>query len=955
MCRKANRLEIWNLVDSNLVLVHSRVVHGTISMLQKLQPKDSPTELLFVGTDRFQYFSVAWNTSTNQLDTIDDFHDVGEKHMRDSQSQDKCLVDPSGKYMAMLLWEGVLSILRLRSRKGLTMKLDWMEQIRMAEMFIKGSTFLHSETHPKIAFLYQTRSDSADTKLATYRLTEDDRDSKASRFDPLKDREISMDIEDPGAAMLIPVERVEDEKRHNVRNPSLAKAQLGGLLVIGESQVVYIDDVTQRVVESGLKAATIFVAWTKYDTTHYILADDYGVLHLLTILTEGVVVTSVDVTPIGKTSRASCLVYLGNDILFVGSHYGDSQVFRLHFDSQASSLIELVKVMPNIGPILDFSIMDMGNREDDSQLANEYSSGQARIVTGSGVHKDGTLRSVRSGVGLEDIGILADLPDVQNLLSIRSPGSSKVDTLVASFLTETRVFKFDPNGEIEEVEALGGLDFGSQTLLAANLPGGRLLQVTTEAATLTEADSGVAVATWRPDENRRITSASANNRWVLLSVEGTILISLNIENELRQAGRKEVDATSQVACVHASPQLLDVGAVGFWTTGSISILELATLQPVHGESVRRKEDNVSIPRDLMLAQVLPPQVGGPTLFVSMDDGNIVTFNVSKKDLTLSGRKSVVLGTREARFHPLPQEDGTYNVFATTEHPSLIYGSEGRIVYSAVTAEDATCVCPFDTEAFPGAIAVATDSQIKISQIDTERRTHVRSLEMGETIRRIAYSPSERVFGLGCIKRELIQGEEYITSSFRLVDEVIFDKLGKPFELEAATSTEIVECVVRAELPDCHENPAERFVVGTSILAQENVASPDEEIRGRILVLGVDSDRSPYLITSHPLKGACRCLAVMEDKIVAGLTKTVVLSRYEEETSTSGRLHRIASYRPSTYPVDITVHGNMIAVADLMKSISLVEYMPSEEDRPAQLVEQSRHYHSAWATAVSTLR
>ncbi len=75
--------------------------------------------------------------------------------------------------------------------------------------------------------------------------------------------------------------------------------------------------------------------------------------------------------------------------------------------------------------------MDMGNLEGDSQLGNEHSSGQARIVTGSGALKDDTLRSVRSGVGPEDIGFLAELPSVRGLFSIRSRSSlSKVDTLV---------------------------------------------------------------------------------------------------------------------------------------------------------------------------------------------------------------------------------------------------------------------------------------------------------------------------------------------------------------------------------------------------------------------------------------------------------------------------------------------------------------------------------------------
>ena len=913
--------------------------------------------MLFIGTDRFEYFTLGWNADTSRLDTLNPYADPGEGHMRDSQSQDRCLVDPSGKYMAMHLWEGVLTIWRLGTRKTNAMMLEWMDQVRLSELFIKASTFLYTETgHPKLAFLYQSRVDASDTKLVTYRLTSDDRDSVASRFDPNRDREIEIYIPDPSAAMLIPVRKVEEEvKRHNVRNVESAKAHVGGLIVVGETRLLYIDEVTKTMVESGLREASIFVAWAEYNVTHYFLADDYGNLHLLEILTDGVVVTGMDVSRIGETSRASNLVYLGDNLLFVASHYGNSQLFRVDFgNDDPEQRLQLIKTLSNIGPILDFAVMDMGNRGDDGQLGNEYSSGQARIVTCSGVHKDGTLRSVRSGVGLEDVGILADMEHCRGLFPLASYGSPKTDTLAVSFLTETRVFRFDRQGEVEEVESFSGLAFNQQTLLAKNLPNGQLLQVTPTAATLLDAESGVTIASWAPEGERSIINAWANISWLLLSVDGIELVSLSISNDLQVVREKDISEQDQIACLHISPQLHDVGVVGFWSSGTVSILDLNTLEPIHGESLRTSKDDASIPRDLALVQILPPSVSGPTLFIAMQDGNVVTFNVAK-DLALSGRKQVILGMRQARFHLLPQPDGIFSIFATTEPPSLIYGSEGRIVYSAVTAEEATYVCPFDAEAFPNCIALATDSQLKISLIDRERQTYEKPLQMGEMVRRIAYSPKEKVFGLGCIKRELVAGEELVHSSFKLVDEIIFDKVGKPFPLGSPSHTELVESVIRAELRDSYGNPAERFLVGTSYLPDPELAlgtAAGADVRGRILVFGIDSDRNPYLVLSHELKGACRCLAVMDDgKIVAGLTKTVVVCQYEETSDSSAQLTRLASYRPSTYPAEIAVHGRVIAVADLMKSVALVEYVPSDQGGEPKLVEGARHFGSVWATAV----
>jgi DNA damage-binding protein 1 len=935
-------------------MIHSKAIFGTITMLQKLRPKDSPTDLLFVGTERQQFFTAAWDPQTNELKTVQVIIDVGERHMRDSQSQDRALVDPSGRYLALHLWEGVLTIERLLSRKGTAMTLHHMEQVRLSELFIKASTFLYTETgHPKIAFLYQTDTETQDSQLATYRLTSDDRDSVASKFDAIRDRELSMDFPDPGAAMLIPIRKVDEEnKRHNVRNPTQPKAHLGGLVLVGETRLLYVDDVTKATVEKALPQAAMFVAWAEYDVMHYFLGDDYGNLHLLSLVCEGVVVERMEVTLIGRTSRTSSLVYLGNNLLFVGSHYGDSQLYRVDLGSDTGDFLELVQVMRNISPTLDFEVMDMGNREGDAEahMGNAYSSGQARIVTGSGVYKDGSLRSVRSGVGLNDIGILADLEDVRGLFSIRSHGSDKVDTLVASFLTETRIFKFEASGEVEEVDFFHGFIFGHQTLYAANLANGGLVQVTTGGVVLVDGESGVQISSWNPEEGKSITNASANEKWLLLSVDGASLVSLDL-HELQVSAQTQIE-NDQVACVHVAPDMEDVGVFGSWATATVTLVRVSTLQPITSTRLRRTEDEASIPRDLALVQVLPPATAGPTLFVAMEDGNVHTFNVSVQDLALSGRKTVVLGTRQASFQLLPQPSGVYNIFATSEHSSLIHGSEGRIVYSAVTAEDATCACPFDTEAYPGCIALATESQIKIAQIDEERQTHVRPLEMGETIRRIAYSPTEKVFGLGCIKRSLVQGEEVVQSSFRLVDDVIFASLGKPFLLnEYGSVVELVESVIRAELPDAYGNPSERFIVGTSFLVDPDFGH-NSEVQGRILVLGVDSERSPYLIMSHELKGSCRCLEVMDGKIVAALTKTVIVSHYEETSNTSGKLHRLASYRPATYPVDLAIDGNTIAVGDLQKSVVLVEYVPGSDGESPKLVQRARHHAAVWATSVA---
>ncbi|KAL0930509.1 DNA damage-binding protein 1a [Colletotrichum truncatum] len=955
---RSNRLEIWRVTPNDMYLVDSASLYGTILLLQRLSPKDSKTDLLFVGTDRFQYFTAKWDPERQKLVTEQVIEDVAEPHMREAQSQDKCLVDPSGRFMAMHLWEGVMNVMRLGARAPYTFRLDpaWA-QVRLSELFMKASTFVPTETgHPTIAFLYQSKVDKEDARLAVYRLMSDDRNTNVSKFDSEKDREFEMDIQDPYARIVIPVNVEEDEvKRYHKRDTSTAKAQLGGLIVVGETLLVYVDTLTKTTVSTSLANPTIFVAWAEYDVRNYFLSDDYGNLHLLTIETDGVVVTELTVTLLGLTSRASCLVYMGDGMLFLGSHYGDSQLLQVDIEQGTTKLVQTI---PNIAPILDFSIMDLGNA-GDSQVGNAFSSGQARIVAGCGVHQNGSLRSIRSSVGLEDIGVLEDLGDVRGLFTLRSHNSDKDDTLVVSFITDTRVFRFDAEGGIEEVFQFQGLTLDRPTLVASTLPNGQLLQVTATSVALLDAEGGTTLSTWSVPEGKSIVNASSNGKWVLLSINGTSLVSLSLQENL--SAREQVLGSGvggegdQISCIHAAKDLEDVGVVGFWATGSVSIIDLRTLNALHGETIKQTDDSVSVPRDVVLVQLHPPHLLGPTLFVSMEDGQVVSFNVSKDNYSLSSRKSVTLGSKQAGLHilPRPGEAGISNVFATTEHSSLIYSSEGRIIYSAATAEDVTYIAPFDSEAFPDAIFLATDKNVRIAHIDAERRTHVNPLPLRQTVRRVAYSPALRAFGIGTIRRELVNNEEMVTSSFLLVDEIVLGTVGKPFYLDGAASTELVESVIRAELPDSTGQPAERFVVGTSYLADPEIGEHND-VKGRILVLGVDSDKNPYQIVSHELKGACRSLAVMGDKLVAGLSKTVVVYDYAEESTTSGALQKLATFRPSTFPVDLDVSGNMIGVADLMQSLTLLEFISAQEGNKARLVERARHFQYIWATSVCHL-
>ncbi|KAL8666277.1 MAG: hypothetical protein Q9202_001546 [Teloschistes flavicans] len=916
---KANRLEIYSLLNDGLVLSHSRTLYGKVTMLERLQFAQSPTEYLFVGTDRYMFFTLSWDNELQQLCTQKTYVDQADKTSRDSQTQDACHVDPTKQYMALQLFDGVITILPLVSKgkkRTASEALSLGEPVpaRITEFFVRSSCFLYPregiDAQPRLAILYEDNHQRICLSLKSLVYTAGGAgDPGSASLDDVTARD---DLE-LGASHLIPV-----------------PAPAYGLLVLSESSITYFDDINGEALIEPLKDPAIFVTWTAIDAQRWLLADDYGRLYFLMLILEDNEVKGWKLDLLGIASRASTLVYLNNGLVFVGSHQGDSQLVRIQQNGA-----QILQSLANVAPILDFTIMDMGNRSGETH-ANEYSSGQARIVTGSGAFQDGSLRSIRSGVGMEDQGVLGEMKHISNLFPLRSSCSmAQCDTLVAAFVNETRVFQFTTSYEVEEKEDFSGMALTEGTLHAANILGNCLLQVTSSKVRILDLESGMATAEWSPRDARNVTVASANEDHLVISVGGYEIIALDLSKDLQVITRRSFSDDGQIACLHVPIVCQDVCIVGFWQSGTVAIIHLTTLETL--QRVVISEDAVNVPRSLVLTQLIAN--GPPTLLIAMANGEVVTFSFDVMSNILSERKATILGTRGATFQVLPRDNGLFNVFAICEHSSLIYGSEGRIVYAAVTAEEASCVCPFDSEAYPGAVAIATESDLRIALVDTERTTHVQTLKVKETVRRVAYSSKVKAFGIGTIARKLEGNYETVRSSLRLCDEVLFKELDRiEFEDE-----ELVESCIRADLRDGSGELVERFVVGTA-----HMETPDQDtVRGRIFVIAVTPERRLNIVAKLSVMGACRALGVIDGNIVAALVKTVVVYSLNGPDLT-----KLVTYRTSTAPIALSISGTQIAIADLMKSVSVVTYSrPTHPGGSHSLVEVARHFATAWGTAV----
>ena len=181
-------------------------------MLQKIRPTGSPTDYLFVGTDRYTYFTLSWDASLKQLHTEKSYVDQSDKTGRDSQSADRCLIDPTRRFLTLELFEGILTVIPLshKDKKG-QVSLETLGEptpVRIPELFIRSWTYLYPrktgvKEKPTLAMLYEDNRQKVRLKLKCLIFSAGAKGELGSA--DFEDVERDSEDIDPSASHIIPV------------------------------------------------------------------------------------------------------------------------------------------------------------------------------------------------------------------------------------------------------------------------------------------------------------------------------------------------------------------------------------------------------------------------------------------------------------------------------------------------------------------------------------------------------------------------------------------------------------------------------------------------------------------------------------------------------------------------------------------------------------------------------
>ncbi|KAI5795530.1 mono-functional DNA-alkylating methyl methanesulfonate N-term-domain-containing protein [Geopyxis carbonaria] len=919
---KTNRVEIYEFSSNRLNLRTHFAIYGKVTALLTLRPANSRTDHLFIATDRFDYLTISWDTNRGTVRNERKAQDVSDRFLRDAPHGPIYLSDPAGRMLGLHVYEGlflaipiILPTLKTGRKKHMAAEvgnLDEHTSIRMKELKILDMAFLYNTLNPVLAVLHK-ESGSDCTQLVTYEVV------KSGGSCELKEWKIKVSDLEAEANILIPV-----------------PGSLSGVLIIGEQTVTYVSE-NEPVMKRGLYESSVTYVWGMIDGLRFFLGDELGNLKLLWLeADDDKSVCDIKVEMIGRTSMASKLIYLDNGHVFVGSQHGDSQLVKV---SSTEPKCQVVQEFESLAPILDFQVLySSQSGMDDAQ--NVYSSGQTRIVTGSGGFRDGGLRSMKSGVGLEDAGILIDnIEGAQGVWALKSnPNNRYDDTLVVSSIYGTRILHFEAHGGVDELQDFFGFSLGEETILACNL-GERLLQVTGSGAKMIDSKTGTILA--EINQSAKITNASVNDDYLVCNSGGTSIEVYGLQNNLEIIRSRSFE--NEIACLFASSRPKGLCAVGFWGASSVCILSLPGLETIAEERIGIGD--VTIPRSIILAQVLKNE--DTSLLVGMGDGTLHVFSVDNETTSLTWKKSISLGTQAFYFYGIPQENDIVNVFAACDHPSLIYGDDGRLGYSSVTANRVTHLCPFNAEGFPSCMAVIAAGELKISKVDTARTVHIKKLGIGEVVRRVAYSAKRKLLGIATVKSDIDPktGRENFRCFMRIIDDVAFTKAGK----FALGDGELVETIICATLDNGDGTKSDKFILGTGI---QDLTEDGSGVSGRILVFEIEEGNCIKLAAEKRVEYSVKCLCMSQDKIVAALGHSVNLYSFYYPSHTIPQLDQLASWPTQSDPCDLSVWDDMVTVGDLMKGPLLLKIV--REDNVYKFEGVSRTFKTTWTTAVEMI-
>ncbi|CAE6406899.1 unnamed protein product [Rhizoctonia solani] len=654
-------------------------------------------------------------------------------------------------------------------------------------------------------------------------------------------------------------------------------------------------------------------AWTQVDGKHLIIGDSLGRLYLLTMSMEPQFTMAC--TILGDASVPSTLSYLSNNIFYIGSLSGPSQLVRISDqiasgensasrgkkkqpDDEATYLEVMVEHNENIAPIWDATLVEIDG------------SGQPRIAIISGDDSKGWLSVLHKGASFRELATLDGLSSLENIFPLKKYFDAPENShLVASTSTSTFILSLAGSSvALLSPSELSGISRSESTILASNvaLQGVDIaIHVTSNNVVLLDLITGRGINSWKPPKGQ-ITAADLDtlSSTLCMATSEGYLFSLNIQsagfvktNEVNFKNKSH----SQISSLSVNSHIV---AAAFWGSNEIVLLSLSGLKVVEKSTM----EEPSAASAVYLSNFGASQT---YLIAARLDGAVVIQGVtSQGELIPNSRRVVPLG------------GGPIHIATTAD------SSDIRVIAAGKHAVTLSII----------------KKRLSVSSLPI-------SVDLGsDTPLHLAHHPGLSNYAIGCLRPKPAALEE--RHFVRFIDDSTFKDMGQH---KLKYSETITSVGIYAQGTNSY------VLVGTAVVTP----GENESLSGRIIVFGQDEESSMIkLQASKEVEGGVSSVKQLGARIIAAIGYGVYLYNIGKDGLTIS--NPVARWERGYLVHDIIVRPNMLVVSDALRSISVLRLvertelsdlggMEEEEDSTIlQFETVAMDMHAIWPTSVEVL-
>ncbi|KXN88147.1 DNA damage-binding protein 1a [Leucoagaricus sp. SymC.cos] len=532
---KLNRIEVYSLQPSGVKLECSREIYGKVASVKAIPILNSTRSNLVVllAHPDPELLFLSYAESEDSTAELQPTHQLSlyERTLRTAEFCNDILVHPSGKLAVVSCYIGKLKIINLKAGRyqdDFDASLPELNIFSLSFLPLPDDEYalaiLHFDHQQRIQLLARD-IELRETQLSTF-------PSTRLHSTVISDKIFPYPLDSPPKLVpVFPSSPLKDE------DDTMAEQEghfLGGILVVGGRKLLLYELVDEegqekqrgkrkrledkkkskdplekakareREAERESKRrkprANVVWPWSDINTwcsidgepTKFVLGDAYGKLALLSL--DNLQDLGLVLIPLGEVSPPTSLTYLTNQIVYVGSHMGDSQLVQLsptptssidqptlpipedihtvssssidgsvtkkgkgraisptfdnmEIDDEAGdpqesgklvatkgSYVTVLEQFKNIAPIVDACLVDIAG-------------GQRQLVTCSGGKNAGSLNVVRNGADLQEFVHIPDLQHVLKIWGVRSRLEDSLDSfLLLSFYDSSRLIRINDNG-----------------------------------------------------------------------------------------------------------------------------------------------------------------------------------------------------------------------------------------------------------------------------------------------------------------------------------------------------------------------------------------------------------------------------------------------------------------------------------------------------------------------------